>query len=280
MNGAIYFDVDYSPSEPMPVEKDAKIFEAGNYTDKGLIITEDDLDTIVRNFHEAPVKVEHTDSPLDPLGVVKRIWRRGKELFARLAFPADVAGFLERRGVKKLSVALLKDPLRLAEVSLVLNPRVPSAAMFGRKGAIDCLPLGARFGDSQAFNQIRRSRKEVNEKVNEAEKEIAELRFALKSRDVEAQIAEFKANGKLVPASEPFARAILLNANQVVTFSDGESTVAELFIQFLMNQPKVIEFSETAKAVEKSARLLTLEEENLLAKLGINREKLEKYAKE
>ena len=134
MDQAIIFELDYAPEE-MPVEKDAKIFEAGEYPDKEITVTEQDLDAMVDSFTEVPVKVEHTDSPLDPLGAVKRIWRRGKELFARLAFPRDLAAFLERRGVKKLSVALYKDPLRLAEVSLVLSPRVPSAAMFGKEPA-------------------------------------------------------------------------------------------------------------------------------------------------
>lgn len=97
----ITFDIDYEPEE-MAVEKDAKIFEAGEYPDKGITITENDLDTIVSNFTEAPVKVEHTDSPLDPLGLVKRVWRKGKDLFGRLAFPGEIAAFLERRGIRKL----------------------------------------------------------------------------------------------------------------------------------------------------------------------------------
>ena len=130
METPIVFEFDYSPEE-MTVEKDAKIFEVGDYPDKEIRVSEADLDAIVENFAEVPVKVEHTDSPLDPLGTVKRIWRQGKDLFARLAFPKDLASFLERRGIKRLSVALYQDPLRLAEVSLVLSPRVASAALFG-----------------------------------------------------------------------------------------------------------------------------------------------------
>ncbi len=131
MQEQILFELDYSADE-MSVEKEAKIFEAGEYPDKEITVTEDDLDAIVGNFAGAPVKVEHTDSPLDPLGTVKSVWRNGRDLFAKLAFPKDLAAFLERRGVKKLSVALWKDPLRLAEVSLVLAPRVPSASIFGQ----------------------------------------------------------------------------------------------------------------------------------------------------
>ena len=46
----------------------------------------------------------------------------------RLAFPPDLAGFLERRGIAKLSWAWSAAPLTLAEVSLVLRPRVPGGA--------------------------------------------------------------------------------------------------------------------------------------------------------
>ena len=261
MKEVIAFEIDYSPEE-MPVEKDAKIFEAGEYPDKEIAIGEDDLDVIVSNFTEVPVKVEHTDSPLDPLGTVKRIWRQGKDLFARLAFPGDLAAFLERRGVKKLSVALYKDPLRLAEVSLVLSPRVPTAAMFGKQ-------------------QLAANGEEVSVSMSDVDrdKEIAELKFALRAKDVEARLAELKAQGKIVPASESFAREILLQCDEKVTFGDEESTVAQLFERFLEAQPKVITFGELSPGIRVgSGGLLSAEEEELLGKLGVTREQVEKYA--
>ena len=59
-------------------ERDAKLLEVGAYPDKGLTVTEADLDGIVSRFSAdgAPVKVEHMDMPLDPLGRVQRILRR------------------------------------------------------------------------------------------------------------------------------------------------------------------------------------------------------------
>jgi len=252
MQELIVFEREYAPEE-MQVEKDAKIFEAGEYPDKELTVTEEDLDEIVGNFAETPVKVEHADSPLDPLGTVKRIWRRGSELLARLAFPTDLAAFLERRGIRKLSVALHRNPLRLAEVSLVLSPRVADAAMFGRE-------VSAEMSD-------------------EREKEVAELRFALRAKDVEARIAELKAQGKIVPASEAFAREILLQGDGKITFGDGESTIAEMFERFLEAQPKVIAFGELAPAVRREEGApLSAEEEEVLSKLGITREQVSKYS--
>ena len=128
----------FSDSE-MSAERDALLLECGTYPDKGLTVTEDDLDAIVGRFSAdgAPVKVEHMDTPLDPLGRVQKIWRDGSVLMAKLLFPPDMASFLRRRGVQKLSVGLSREAvglgssLSLAEVSLVLKPRVLAAAMFG-----------------------------------------------------------------------------------------------------------------------------------------------------
>lgn len=269
MQDPILFEMDFSPEE-MSVEKDAKIFEAGEYPDKEIVVSEADLDTIVGNFVEAPVKVEHTDSPLDPLGTVKAIWREGRDLFARLAFPKDMAAFLDRRGVKKLSVALYKDPLRLAEVSLVMSPRVPSAAMFGEQSAVS---------HQQSANP--QSREVVICEMSDQEKDvqIRELRFALRALDVDAKLADMMAQGKLVPASEMYAREILLQGDGKITFGEGEATIAQLFECFLNTQPKVITFGEMAPSVRgESGSPLWAEEEELLMKLGITREQFAKYA--
>lgn len=293
MDQRITFEFDCAPDE-MAVEKDAKIFEAGEYPDKEIAVSEDDLDMIVGNFAEVPVKVEHTDSPLDPLGTVKRVWRQGKDLFARLAFPQDLAGFLERRGVKKLSVALYKDPLRLAEVSLVLSPRVPSAAMFGDNAGGDgerydertplslALPLRGG-GDSSGLcpdvqnSQFRREVSSMSDQEKDAQ--IRELRFALRAKDVDARLAEMKAQGKIVPASEAHAREILLRGDEKITFGEGETTISFLFECFLELQPQVITFGELAPSVRgESAGPLSAEEEELLSKLGITHEQFSKYA--
>jgi phage I-like protein len=97
---------------------------------------------------------------------------------------------------------------------------------------------------------------------------------------VDAQMAALKSKGKVVPASEALAREILLQGDQIVKFSDGEATVGELFLQFLEAQPKVIEFSELTpgRAGMEARPLLSAEEEELLSKLGISREQVEKYA--
>jgi phage I-like protein len=116
--------------------------------------------------------------------------------------------------------------------------------------------------------------------TDEKDREIAELKFALRAKDVDAHLSALKSKGKIAPASEAFAREILLQGDQVVKFSDGEATVGELFLQFLEAQPKVIEFSELTpgKAGTEPRPLLSAEEDELLSKLGISREQVEKYA--
>ncbi len=177
---------------------------------------------------------------------------------------------------------------RLAEVSLVLNPRVHSAAMFCYGEGVGRRCSAGEPGDLQLAIRNSQFEEEVNgdmtedaasKRLDEATREIQELKFALKVREVESQLAELKADGKIVPASEQFAKAILLHADHLITFSGSQCTLAELFIQFLKAQPKVIEFSEVVQGTSREGNAIAPEEEKFLAKLGITKEKLDKYAK-
>ena len=207
--------------EEMPSERPARLLEAGEYPDKGLALTESDLDAIAARFTAGvPVKVEHTDSPLDPLGRVQRVWREGNALLGILAFPSDLAGFLRRRGAAKLSVGLSREPLALLEVSLVLKPRVASAAFLG----------------------------ESNLAESSLNAEIVRLRAALSRREADAQVAALKAQGRIVPASEAAARALLGSDSGSVLLSGGPEPVSAVFRRFLEAQPPVVLLGETASA--------------------------------
>ena len=231
-------------------ERDAKLLEVGAYPDKGLTVTEADLDGIVARFsgEGAPIKVEHMDTPLDPLGRVQKVWRDGGALMAKLLFPEDLAGFLRRRGVQKLSVGLSREKvgLGLAEVSLVLKPRVAAAAMFS--------------GDDK-------------------DAEIVRLRAELTAREVNAQIGTLKAAGRVVPATETLARALLsVPGETLITLSDGaaEEPVAAVFLRFLNAQPPVVKFGETAGgATEGQEAALSSEEADWLRQnLGVDPDKV------
>ena len=186
-------------------KRPALLFRAGEYPDKGVSITPADLDAVVARFHAAAargercaVKVEHVDTPLDPLGDVLGVYHDGSGcLYGMLGFSAGIAAHLEARRVQDVSVALLRLPeeegggFALKEVSVVFSARVP----------------GAGF---------------------------------LSAEQVSAKLAEFKAAGKVTPAMEPHAAA-LLAAPGVVTFSDGSQLPVQAEVLALLSALPVVQ---------------------------------------
>ena len=199
---AFYDTAGDAAARPAPAGEDviyrpAKLFEAGTYPDKNLEVSEADLDGIIERFHTArargaapvPVKVEHVDTPLDPLAEVVALHRRGRELFGMVAVAPDVDAFLKRRGIESLSVGLGRDPLTLLEVSIVARPRVADAAFLSDEG--------------------------------------------------QARLARWQREGKITPATEEAALALLSVASSI-TFAGGRTfDVAEAFERFLHALPVV-----------------------------------------
>jgi hypothetical protein len=122
------------------VNRPVKLFEAGSYPDKGVDITPEDLDCIVSEFNAGaasgqfpPVKTEHRDTPLDPLGEVVAVTRHGNELYGVLAFAPGIHSHIQDRNVQSVSVGLAREmrdgkPVtRLTETSLVFAARVAGA---------------------------------------------------------------------------------------------------------------------------------------------------------
>lgn len=239
------------------VERDAKLFTAGDYPDRGIAVTESDLDRMVESQTPVPIKIEHTDTPLD-LGTVTRIWRAGKDLFGKLAFTAPAWALVDACGAKKLSAAIKRDKSGITEVSLVRAPRVAGAAVFS--------------GDIVEFEFTLEGGDDMSEtKAAEFSKRIEDLERQLRASEVESHVDSLKRAGKLVPAAEELAKVILSSGeSQVVTFSDGtEKPVAEAFLAFLEAQPKVIEFSELAEGAKEAAEMTDSERE-FYAKLGVS----------
>ena len=258
----------------VPVERDARLLVAGEYPGKSLSVTEADIDALVANFSgPVPVKVEHIDSPLDPLGHVQRVWRDGKELRGRVAFPAAMAAFLSARGAAKLSVGLLKEPAwKLLEASLTLRPHVPTATLLSEP------PPGLPLRKGEGSEGI--TGEGATGEAGGIQGLAAEL-VQLRAEQREAQITGLKLSGKLVPAAEPFARALLALGNDaVVTLSDGtRSGAAAAFLGFLDAQPAVVRFSETAPGHKPDAETqdglygaagdFSADEKEVLRRLGV-----------
>jgi len=268
------------------VEREAKLFEAGSYPDRGIEITEDDLDRIVGGTGEAPIRIEHTATPFDgALGVLRGIYRKGRELFGRLCFTRAAWELVRSADARRLSVAVRKDKSGIAEVSLVREPRIADAAVFGDHEVIRLadaeLPLpteelegeppaepvpGQRCPDEAEHSSL--SRREV-----EGDGYLASPPKRGVGGEVDHLVDQFKRQGKLVPASELFARAILrADEDSLITFGDSPTPISRVFRWFLESQPKVIEFSELAPASGDP-----FDEPELFAKLGITNRLVEKH---
>jgi hypothetical protein len=113
----------------MQVEREAKLFEAGSYPDKGLDVSEEQLQTLVDSFTTpVPLMVEHLSQGWQ-IGHLKALWRRGKELFGRLALLPEAEALLKRLGIRGISVAVTPDVKRIVEVSVTATPRVADARL-------------------------------------------------------------------------------------------------------------------------------------------------------
>ena len=120
------------------IERDAKLFEAGDYPDKGITVTEDELDTIASGTKDAPVKIEHVDTAFDgAMGVLRSARRVGKELMGRIGFTREAWALIDRAKARRLSVAVKRDKTGLVEVSIVKQPRIASAAVFDDRIELD-----------------------------------------------------------------------------------------------------------------------------------------------
>lgn len=124
------FSATGSEPEPEYVEREARLIVAGEYPDKGVVIDEAHLQQLAESGPGSPVIVEHKPTLL--LGLVQELWRRGKELWARLRLKREANQLIEETGVKSLSVGILRTPegYRLREVSLTSTPRIPTAQLF------------------------------------------------------------------------------------------------------------------------------------------------------
>lgn len=253
------------------IEREAKLFEAGSYPDRGIEVSEEDLDRIIANTSEAPVRIEHSATPFDgALGVLKSVYRKGKELFGRLCFTEAAWELIKAANAKRLSVAILRDKSGIAEVSLVREPRVADAAVFSEGDSV-------RIGDSELTLEAEFSagpdHPELVDHPGPADgAEVLHLRRQLIDKETDTLIDEVKRSGKLAPAAEVFARAILRSdESSVITFGDQPTPISQVFRWFLDSQPKVIEFSELAPADSD------FDEPEVFAKLGVTARQVEKH---
>ncbi len=218
------------------VERRAKLFEAGDYPDKGVSVSAENLQAIAANFDlPVPVLIEHGDSPLH-LGFLIAVDADGANLTGLIALTREADQLLVKSGAQGLSVGLERDLEHIREVSVVRNPRVESARLF------DTRPLF-----SSGFSDV--------DYAKLASQALAESR-KLKA---DSQAEKLVNDGLLAPRQAKVASLLFACDAEV----EGQP-VAELVSQLLEDFPKANIFSQQvpAAADHESALNLLLPEES------------------
>jgi cation transport regulator ChaB len=120
------FSAEIDPDGDALITKDAKLFEAGRYDDKGIEVFESDLDRWIGNFQRSKIGYEHDGKPLH-FGWLEKIWRKGKELYGRLAFKPGAFETAKDSNLNKLSVEIPLKKDYFKAVNLVYEPRIADA---------------------------------------------------------------------------------------------------------------------------------------------------------
>ena len=204
------------------VERRAKLFEAGEYPDKGIAVSDDDLAALVAGFSApVPVLIEHADSPLE-LGFLTAVERTGRELHGTVTLSQEADALVRRSGARGLSLGLSPDLRTIREVSLVRRPRVAGAGFFS---AAECVVFsGEILSDLSPRPPLRDEPRGEGEVLN-----------------------RFVREGRIVPSQVPFAEAILA-CDGAVEFSGDRRPLRELLLALLERQPPLALFGQTAPA--------------------------------
>ncbi|MBS1707879.1 MAG: hypothetical protein JSS65_04065 [Armatimonadetes bacterium] len=206
-------------------ERRAKLFEAGDYPDKGVNITPDQLGALAENFDlPVPILIEHAKSPLE-LGYLTKVEAQGSDLVGTLAMTAEADSLIRQSGAKSLSLGLSPDLTEIREVSLVRRPRVKSARIFG-----DDIVFTTELWDDEEDWEAR----------------FAELQ-AERDRERAAQkVADYLQAGRLVPAQRAFAEALLCEQGDV--HFDGDTVPMAKLVERLIESAPAHQLFETTPA--------------------------------
>lgn len=216
----------YLKQESEWVERRAKLFEAGDYPDKGVNVDVTHLNALATAFDlPVPILIEHAESPLE-IGYLTQVEHVGNELFGTLSLTTEANDLVERSGSKSLSLGLAPDLTEIREVSLVRNPRVASAQLFSAGVRFDStIELhGSGVNWQRKYDQLLRERR---------------------SEEAGRQVTSFVAEGKLTPAQAPLATA-LLASDEGVQFDGETQPLAGLLLRLLQSQPSHKMFGERA----------------------------------
>jgi hypothetical protein len=230
------------------IERRAKLFETGDYPDKGVQVTLDDLTHLAATFAQpVPLLIEHSESPLE-LGFLKEVEVSGNELLGVIQLTEEANRLVEQSRAKALSLGLSADLKEIREVSLVRNPRVPDAQLF--------------FDEVVFVSELGVEAPPPGGKPTTADywrKRYLNLRRQTRASEVDEQMKKYVRSGKLVPAQVPFARAMML-ADDTVEFNGASRPLRTLLTALLDRAAASPSFSEIVPDSSAEQALLTPEE--------------------
>jgi hypothetical protein len=208
------------------IDRSAKLFESGDYPDKGASISEEDLLQLEQSFSQpVPVLIEHSKSPLE-LGFLTDIRAEGSNLMGTIALTTEANELIRQSKATGLSLGLSKDLREVREVSLVSRPRIAGARLFSHERT-------RFFGRLDPAETI------------DWRAEYESLAAQQQTDALSARLDQLLKSGRLLPAQRP-AAAALMQLNETVVFSGETKTPGELVIELIENGPKHELFSQTA----------------------------------
>lgn len=266
-------DVFTEGSEDGVMIKEAEMFSVG--THRGTEYTEEDLNTLAKNFdpaQEIPVQLDHSDSARDTVGYIEEVSVKGGKLLGKLKILDSYAKERITSGLmKKLSIGFyLKEteeglkPSALREVSLVAFPQVKSARLFSENGYVSDyeqeegknvaekdMQINLADITAQVKAQVEEQFSKDLEALENQVESLKGVKAELSEVQIENKIEKFSAESKVVPAQNDSLKKLL------ASFTEEQ---AQAFDEFMGNSHKVdfteqAEFNqETGDADEKDER--------------------------
>lgn len=241
--------------DPPVVERLARLFEAGDYPDKGLSVSEADLASMASGFGgPVPIRIEHGDGPLR-LGWLVKVWVQGRELLGKLAFSRAAWELMRQCRASALSVGIDPRTLAIQEVSLVRRPRVTGAKVFAD---------GAKAGSLAVFSI---------DLIRGGKMQVTGTSSGQARQDASGLLERLKSSGKVCPAAERYALALLEGGRSAtIDFAEeGPVDAAVLFLRFIEAQPPVVTFGELAPA-GAAKRRFSDDERRMFRAMGLSEE--------
>jgi hypothetical protein len=231
------------------VLRKGKVFEAAEYADKAFAITPEELAAAAAAFTPVPNNIEHGGSVLDGhLGELRSVEVRGKDLFGTIAIPQWLHETIGEKPIK-VSLEWARKTKRIVGNALVLNPRVPDAALMAAfssaqetpetlpaptdeqtsavtlwqtlkalfTGAGTQVPPPAATPPARAEEQVQMGTTVTTPpQETEREKELRTEIEALRRKDIERDAASFTQSEftarKVLPAEAPIVTALFAQA--------------------------------------------------------------------